>query len=504
MRKNKELLTIDEETRERILKSSIYSDTEDSLLKILSSVLFSYADFSIIRYRPFLPDIYEVLEQEGEKYDVMVYCLVTYCRLLAEAEEKIERNRRLGSFMPPGKPFMLTEEERQISESTIFRTTKAIKHGSILYATSEATEIHKEIRIPSTTASQILNNAMAEYSATQILNRVLNDTKATREPMIGGNRLSNKKTCERFESELNENVLYLYIQIVVSEQLSATGNLAMRPVELFACAMELIDDIKEKSKLKFPKPARTILCDIFSKVITETKPSNGSGYGDRQVEIYNEKIGDETEVAKNIKVLIGISAYLILHYAGVEKYQRYADDLSEFCRGLNQNFADSILRMSAKGGWATDNVIEEVRGASRDYVEGNSPLSHYLLTGVKDTADAETLSDDESKNKLSPEFVERAFLPLKEARCKEGSPVINAEPFKIVIQNFRNWYNEGHNLNIERIVTKGTISGLIEICITIKNNIDGKNHKLTFKDFESFLKLQFNAFKNRKKPFLTH
>lgn len=369
-----------------------------------------------------------------------------------------------------------------------------------LRSSDESAKTYNETEI-SYAASCIFDDAMAEYGAMQILNRVTNDTKKTKEQMIGGQRLFDKKTCERFESELNGNVVYLFNKIVVTEQLSATGNLAMRDVELFACAIELVDDIKENCKQKIPLPSSTLLCNIFSKIIAETKPSNGAGYGDRQVEIYNEKVGDETEVAKNIKVLIGISAYIILHHAGVEKYQKYADGLSEFCRGLNRNLADSTLEMSTKGDWATDNVIEEVKRAARNYVEGNRYLSHYLLTGKMDVSDAETLPSDEAK-KLSLGFVARAFSPLKEAWSNEGWVVIDKERFKAVIQNFCNWYNEGYTLSIKKIKTKGTKGQLYNVFKAVRSNIVGKKeHKLRQKDFESFIRLQFSNFDERKSSF---
>lgn len=369
-----------------------------------------------------------------------------------------------------------------------------------LRPSSESAKTYNETEI-SYAASCILDDAMAEYSATQILNRVVNDTKATTELMIGGQRLFDKITCERFESELKADFLYLFNEIVVTERFSATGNLAMQAVELYACAIELVDDIKENNKQKIPLPARTLLCSIFNKIIAETKPSNGAGYGDRQVKIYNEEIGDETRVAKNLKVLIGISAYIILHHAGVEKYQKYADDLSEFCRGLNQNLSDSILGMSTKGCLAADNVIEEMKRASRNYVEGNRYLSHYLLTGGKEAVDAEILSDDEAK-KLSPEFVDLAFSPLREARCNEGWPVIDKEKFNMVVQNFRNWYNKMCTLSIKKFKIKGTNEQLYNVFKAVRSNIVGKKeHKLRQKDYEVFLRLQFSNFDKRKSSF---
>lgn len=372
-----------------------------------------------------------------------------------------------------------------------------------LRPSSESAKANNETEI-SYEASCIFDDAMAEYSATQILNSVVNDTKATTERMISGNRLSDKKTCERLETELggDNNYKDLYILSRILSTGTSTGRLNMQGVEIFVCVMELIDDIRKnrKDKQSIQLPAHSMLCDIFVKVISETKPSFGAVYGDRQVETWDDKTGDETWLAKNIKVIFGIAAYIILHYSNVEEFENDASDLDEYCRGLNSNLCHEIKsRYMAMG-----NDREKVKMASRNYVEGNSYLSHYLLSGGKDAAGSETLSDDESKRKLSPEFVELAFSPLKEARCKEGWPVIDAKPFKIVIQNFCNWYNEGHNLNIKRIVTKGTVSGLIKNCKTIWKNINGKNHRLTINDFEMFLKAQFDALKNRKKPFLTH
>lgn len=365
-----------------------------------------------------------------------------------------------------------------------------------LCPSSESTETHNKTEI-SNTASCILDDAMAEYVAMQNLKRVINNAKVRIKLMIGGKRLYNKETCEHFESELEGNALYQLIKAITAE--TPTGRLNMRSVELCASALEVIDDIRKihKCKTSIPLPAHTILCDNFTKIISETKPSSGAECGDRQVETVDEKTGEETWLAKTIKVLVGMSAYIILKNSGVEEYNDDADDLDKYCRGLNDILCNEIkLRYLAM-----INDSDEFEKALRDYLEGNLYLGHYLLTGVMDT---EEIPCDASDSKLKLALVEEAFSLLYEAHNNDGNRFINSEQLDMVVRNFNKWYNEGKTFNIRKIKTKASVRQLINVCKAIRNKINDKKHRLTIEEFEEFLRAQFSDLENRKKPFLTH